>query len=213
MSGLTVLGALHHDVVVDAPGLPRVDETLVGQGADYRFGGKGGNQAVAAARMGAKVSMLGRVGRDTTGQLMLAALDAAGVERGGVTKVDAATGMSVAITQPDGSYGAVIVSGANLANDGALPPGPPPKVALVQNEVPAAANQRFALGLPEDSNGTDAIQARSTGVPVMGLRFAEGINSMMSLLSLPLKATLVAVGNLLLLPPRRLNKSFLYSPR
>ena len=47
---LLVVGALHWDVVVEADRLPRLDETLRGRGVAYRFGGKGGNQAVAAAR-------------------------------------------------------------------------------------------------------------------------------------------------------------------
>jgi ribokinase len=53
MVDVFVAGALHLDVVVDAPRLPALDETLVGSAVAYRFGGKGGNQAVAAARMGA----------------------------------------------------------------------------------------------------------------------------------------------------------------
>lgn len=53
---LLVVGALHWDVVVEAPRLPQLDETLHGQNVAYQFGGKGGNQAVAAARAGAEVS-------------------------------------------------------------------------------------------------------------------------------------------------------------
>lgn len=144
-----VLGALHHDVVVDAPRLPRADETLTGTGVDYRFGGKGGNQAVAAARMGAEVAMVGRIGRDAAGAEMRGALALAGVDDRGVREVDAPTGMSVAISVPGGDYGAVIVSGANLLNDGRLPDGPAPNVAVIQNEVPEAANLAFAGALPD----------------------------------------------------------------
>ena len=149
MSGLLVFGALHYDVVVDAPALPRRDETLVGTAVDYRFGGKGGNQAVAAAGMGADVAMVGRVGADDAGRKLLAALDAAGVERSGVQEGGGATGMSVAITLPDGDYGAVIVSGANATNDGLLNDGVAPSVALIQNEVPGSANVAFARALPK----------------------------------------------------------------
>jgi ribokinase len=146
-----VLGALHHDVVVDAPHLPRLDETLRGTGVDYRFGGKGGNQAVAAARMGASVAMMGRVGADAAGRDMLAALDAAGVARDHVLCGQGPSGMSVAITLPDGGYGAVIVSGANLENDGRMPDGQGPWVALIQNEIPAHANRSLAAALgPRD---------------------------------------------------------------
>ncbi|RZW09067.1 MAG: ribokinase [Rhodobacteraceae bacterium] len=147
MSRVIVLGALHYDVVVDAPRLPDVDETLPGSGVDYRFGGKGGNQAVAAARMGADVAMAGRVGRDAAAGVILGVLDAAGVDRSEVAEVDAASGMSVAISLPSGEYGAVIVSGANGENDGRVADGPPPRVALIQNEIPEAANVAFAAGL------------------------------------------------------------------
>ncbi|MYA86908.1 MAG: ribokinase [Boseongicola sp. SB0662_bin_57] len=151
MSGIVVLGALHHDVVVDAPRMPRLDETLPGTCADYRSGGKGGNQALAAARMGARVAMAGRVGRDGAAEMIRAALDAAGIEHALVLEADAPTGMSVAITLPSGEYGAVIVPGANLDNDGAVSWREPPLAGLLQNEIPEAANLAFASRLPPDS--------------------------------------------------------------
>ena len=64
MIDVLVAGSLHLDVVVDAPRLPRLDETLMGRSVAYRLGGKGGNQAIAAARMGARTAMAGRVGSD-----------------------------------------------------------------------------------------------------------------------------------------------------
>lgn len=150
MTGVLVLGALHHDVVVDAERLPRLDETLIGTGVDYRLGGKGGNQAIAAARMGASVAMLGRVGRDEAGRSILSTLDRAGVDRKGVLETDAPTGMSVAITDRAGGYGAVVVSGANLGNDGRML-DTDATVALIQNEIPAEANRTFAHALPDNT--------------------------------------------------------------
>ena len=151
MSGIVVLGALHHDVVVDAPRMPRLDETLPGTRVDYRFGGKGGNQARAAARMGAQVAMAGRVGRDSAAETIRTAMDAAGVEHSLVLETDAPTGMSVAISLPSGEYGAVIVPGANLENDGDISWREPPLAGLLQNEIPEAANLAFASRLPPDS--------------------------------------------------------------
>jgi ribokinase len=151
MSRVLVLGALHHDVVVDAPRLPAVDETLPGTGVDYRFGGKGGNQAVAAARMGAGVSMAGRVGRDEAAAAILSALDGSGVDRSLVLEADAPTGMSVAITLPSGDYGAVIVSGANLENDGNVFWSVPPATVLLQNEIPESANLALVRRLPSET--------------------------------------------------------------
>lgn len=148
MSDILVLGALHYDVVVDAPRLPGIDETLPGTSVDYRFGGKGGNQAVAAARMGGSVAMAGRVGRDTAATSLRSALEAAGVDATQVKGTDAATGMSVAITLPSGDYGAVIVSGANRLNDGVVDLPASLQTVILQNEIPPAANLALVRRLP-----------------------------------------------------------------
>ena len=81
----------------------------------YKAGGKGGNQAVAAAQFGAQAFMIGRVGDDDFGRRLLSYLQSANVDTQHV-RVDpeAGSGMSVAIIDAEGDYGAVIVSGANL---------------------------------------------------------------------------------------------------
>jgi ribokinase len=138
---ILVAGSLHLDVLVAAPHLPRMDETVTGLGVTYAFGGKGGNQAVACARMGASSHMAGAVGHDDFAATILHTLDREGVDRSQVARVDGASGMSVAITEPDGGYGAVIVSAANLHFDPArvaFPRGC--DVLILQNEVPEAAN-------------------------------------------------------------------------
>lgn len=142
---ILVCGSLHLDVMVSAPRLPRLDETLAGQGVAYASGGKGGNQAVAAARMGARVAMAGRVGDDAFGARLLAALDAAGVDRAQVQRGAGPSGMSVAIVDESGGYGAVIVSAANLAiaADAVQVPAGTTHV-LLQNEVPEAVNLAVA---------------------------------------------------------------------
>jgi ribokinase len=141
-----VCGSLHLDIVVNAPALPRIDETAVGTAWNKICGGKGGNQAVQAARAGALTAMLGRVGKDDFGDTLLDNLERAGVDVSGIT-VDgvAGTGMSVAILQDDGDYGAVIVSGSNLTIDVStiekqwLALGGS-KVLVAQNEVPHPVN-------------------------------------------------------------------------
>ncbi len=137
---VVVCGSLHLDIVVRAERLPAMDETAVGSAWRYVCGGKGHNQAVQAARAGARVAMIGRVGRDDFGDRLLASLDVAGVDRAGVSvDPEAGSGMSVAIVDANGDYGAVIVSGANLAVDpGAVVADAP--VLVLQNEVPEAAN-------------------------------------------------------------------------
>ncbi|KPP83685.1 MAG: ribokinase [Rhodobacteraceae bacterium HLUCCA08] len=132
---LLVVGALHWDVVVTADRLPRIDETLRGDAVDYRFGGKGGNQAVAAARAGARVGFAGRIGRDDAGRAMRAVLEGAGVNVTGLVRGGGASGMSVAITVADGGYGAVIVSGENLKIDAKAVDIPEDcRIVLLQNE-------------------------------------------------------------------------------
>lgn len=136
MTDILVVGALHWDTVIDAERLPRLDETLMGRDVSYRFGGKGGNQAVAAARLGAKVTMAGAIGTDEAGQQMLRALTDAGVSLRGVQQIDGPSGMSVAITDARGDYGAVVVSGVNrhlLPGKITIPGGL--KTLLLQNEL------------------------------------------------------------------------------
>ena len=140
-----VAGSLHLDVIVATPHLPREDETVTGTAVSYAFGGKGGNQAVAAARMGARCAMAGCVGEDAFAARLRAGLTGAGVDASQVRSVPGASGMSVALLQPDGSYGAVIVSAANLLIDPAAIVIPAEaRLLLLQNEIPADANRRLA---------------------------------------------------------------------
>ena len=137
-----VAGSLHFDVVVTAPRLPRRDETLAGLDLAFVCGGKGANQAVAAALHGARTAMAGRVGDDLFAPRLLAHLDAAGVERSQLQVGENSTsGMSVAIVDRAGDYGAVIVSGANLDLQTArisVPEGA--RIVVLQNEIAEAAN-------------------------------------------------------------------------
>ena len=113
-----VVGSLHHDIMVETDHLPRADETAVGHRWYPKFGGKGGNQAVAAGAAGARARMVGAVGRDGFGAFLLAALDRGKVDRSFVRQLDGTgSGMSVAIQDANGDYAATIVSGANLSID------------------------------------------------------------------------------------------------
>jgi len=138
-------GSLHHDVIVEAPALPRIDQTLTGTGVRYVFGGKGGNQAAAAARAGAEVHMAGAVGSDDLAVTLRQALDGAGVRRSGVQTHPGPSGMSVAISLPGGDYGAVIVSGANLLLRAEAVQFPKDcAVLLLQSEIAEEANLTLA---------------------------------------------------------------------
>src|SRR6476620_9132123 len=79
-AGVVVLGSLHLDILVHAPDRPKKGETLPGSAWGYKAGGKGGNQAVAAAQFGAQASMVGRVGKDGFGTRLLSHMTNGGVK-------------------------------------------------------------------------------------------------------------------------------------
>jgi ribokinase len=138
---IIVCGSLHLDIVVRAPALPQIDETMVGSAWKQVCGGKGGNQAVHAARDGAKTAMIGRIGKDGFGQTLSESLDTSAV----TADPKMGSGMSVAILQENGDYGAVIVSGSNMAIEADRIPSHwlalgGAKVLVLQNEVPHAVN-------------------------------------------------------------------------
>ncbi len=145
-SPVAVLGSLHLDIMVHAPDRPKKGETLPGSAWMYKAGGKGGNQAVAAAQFGAQAFMIGRVGDDDFGKRLLSHLRSANVDTKHVrTDPAAGSGMSVAIIDAEGDYGAVIVSGANLrlAEEDvreALDVLQHASVLVLQNEIPDATN-------------------------------------------------------------------------
>ena len=147
---VVVCGSLHLDIVVHAPALPKLDETAVGSSWQHVCGGKGGNQAIQAAHAGARTAMIGRIGRDDFGVTLLANLTASGVDCTAVsTDGSRSSGMSVAILQDNGDYGAVIVSGSNLgidctAIDRTLVELGGAKVLVLQNEIPHAVNAAAA---------------------------------------------------------------------
>ncbi|MEM1289738.1 MAG: PfkB family carbohydrate kinase [Pseudomonadota bacterium] len=136
---ILVIGALHWDVIVDAPRLPRLDETLFGEQVRYQLGGKGGNQAIAAAQSGADVAFAGRVGSDSAGETMRNQLTEQAIDVSQLTVGAGASGMSVAISNADGNYGAVVVSGENANVDPSrIELAQDTKIVLCQNELPRA---------------------------------------------------------------------------
>jgi ribokinase len=103
------------DLVARAPRIPRPGETIIGGDFCTVPGGKGANQAVAAARLGARVSMVGRVGRDAFAQPLLDNLFAAGVDHTLVARdPDAATGVALIVVDDAGENSIVVAPGANM---------------------------------------------------------------------------------------------------
>jgi ribokinase len=140
---LTVVGSINLDLVVRAERLPRPGETVSGARFTRGPGGKGANQAVAAARLGADVALVGCVGRDELADEALAGLREAGVRERWLVK-DAPTGIALITVDAAGETTIVVAPGANaelLPED--LGPGESEAV-LCQQEIPAETVARAA---------------------------------------------------------------------
>ena len=113
MPDILVIGSLNADLVVRAQRFPLPGETISGEDLQILPGGKGANQAVAAARLGASVSMLGRVGRDNFGSYLLENLESNNVDTRLVQRDDASTGTATIIVDSNGQNSIVLSAGAN----------------------------------------------------------------------------------------------------
>ncbi|MDO4887585.1 MAG: ribokinase [Actinomycetaceae bacterium] len=113
MSKVIVLGSINQDVVVTCERAPQLGETVHGNSVAYFPGGKGGNQAVAAARQGADVAFIGAVGSEAAGEAMLANFDAHGIDRSRVGVSSEPTGTATITVDAAGANAIVVVAGAN----------------------------------------------------------------------------------------------------
>ena len=158
---IVIVGSLNMDLVMRTARLPEGGETLHGHEFSTLPGGKGANQAVACARLGGKVSMIGQVGADSFGQTLREGLRADGVNVQGVKQTDAAaTGVAMILVEDIGQNRILLASGAN----GALTPADLEAQAtvierasmlIVQLEIPLPVVER-AIAL-----------AHAAGVPVL----------------------------------------------
>ena len=113
-----MLGSINMDLVAVAPALPKPGETVMGDGFTTLPGGKGANQAVAAARLGADVRMIGRVGDDVFGPMLLENLQAKGVDVSDVmTTPGMSSGIAVILLDDERENYIVGIYGANMACD------------------------------------------------------------------------------------------------
>lgn len=117
MSKITVIGSLATDFVVSVDKRPVVGETIIGNDFKTTFGGKGANQAVAAARLGSHVAMIGKVGADSFGTEIIANLKENQISVSSVEPVTHLPSGSAHITLADGDNSIVVISGANNAVD------------------------------------------------------------------------------------------------
>jgi ribokinase len=140
-----IVGSINADLVIEVPRRPGPGETVSGTDLATLAGGKGANQAVAAARLGGRVAMLGRVGCDSAGKVVTAALSRAGV---GMADVEALagvpTGVALITLTPDGENSIVISPGANDR----LEPG---DVDAARERLARAAVLTLQLEIPMDT--------------------------------------------------------------
>ena len=140
---IVVFGSVNLDLIFRLPRIPAPGETILGPATDQEPGGKGANQALAAARDGARVVMAGAVGQDALADAALALLLQEGVDLTRLARVPASTGCAAIGVDPAGRNAIMVGSGANLharadqVEDALLGPG---TTLLLQMEVPVEEN-------------------------------------------------------------------------
>lgn len=139
---ITVVGSINADLTVNVERHPLPGETLLGAGGTVTAGGKGANQAAAAARLGAAVAMVGAVGADANAAVATAILRESGVDLTHVEEAGAVTGLAVITVDAGGENTIIVVPGANAAVDAEYverhaEPIAAADVVLLQGEIPA----------------------------------------------------------------------------
>jgi ribokinase len=167
-----VVGSVNIDLVATVESLPAPGETVTGGRFGRHHGGKGGNQAVAAARLGASTAFVGAVGGDDFGADARASLAAEGVDVGGLRTIDGEpTGVALILVDAQGENLIAVASGANAAVTaemvrdalGSLVPGVG-DVVLVGHEIPTGAT-RAALAAGRAAGATTVLNpAPATGL-------------------------------------------------
>lgn len=156
-----MIGSSNVDVVVRAPRLPRAGETLLGGPLAVLPGGKGANQAVAAARCGAIVSFVGCVGDDVYGRVLRAALEAQGVDVSGLlVRAGVASGVGIVTVAEGGENAIVVAPGANMALT-------PVDVAAARGAIASADVLAMQLEVPLEAVVRGAEIAREVGTTVV----------------------------------------------
>ncbi|WP_277978898.1 ribokinase [Sphingomonas phyllosphaerae] len=138
---IAVVGSINTDIIIDVAALPRPHETIMTRGLRREIGGKGLNQAMAARRMGARVSMIGTVGNDAEGAAACDHLLVAGINTLHIDGVAAPTGTAHIMVAADGANVIAVTAGANALVTPALVEAAEPSIAtagllMVQLETP-----------------------------------------------------------------------------
>ncbi len=118
MNKVCVLGSMNMDLVVKVNDVPRVGETILSKSFEKIAGGKGANQAIAAKRCGAKVSMIAKIGNDDNGQILKQRLEEDNIDVKYVFKDNKeATGIAIIMVNENGNNSIIVVSGSNMTID------------------------------------------------------------------------------------------------
>jgi ribokinase len=158
---ILVLGSLNLDLVLRMPRVPEAGETLASESSATFCGGKGANQAVACARMGAAVSMIGRVGDDPAGQMLRGALAEDGIALSGVIATEqTASGVAVILLTPDGQNRILLSAGANACLTSK-------DVAAQKAQFDSARMLVCQLEVPLETVQAAAAEAAARNVPVL----------------------------------------------
>jgi ribokinase len=158
---IAVVGSLNMDLIIQSARIPRPGETIIGGTYHTAPGGKGANQAVAAARLGANVAMIGRVGGDAFGAALRENLEQAGVDtRNVVEDLGSATGVALIVVDTAGENTIVVASGANMELT-------PTDVAAAAGTITSADVLLLQLESPLEVVMRAAQIARAAGVTVV----------------------------------------------
>lgn len=154
---IVVVGSINADLVVHVARHPSPGETLHGSGGELLPGGKGANQAVAAALLGGDVTMVGAVGTDPQAEAALSGLRGSGANLAHVRHVEGATGLAVVTVAEDGENAIIVVPGANGTVDRAFVEGDAELIGgsdilILQGEIPRSGIEE-ATRLMRDSGG------------------------------------------------------------
>jgi ribokinase len=149
VGGVCVVGSINVDEIVLVQRHPLPGETLLASSSAVAPGGKGANQAVAAARLGARVGMVGAVGDDGRAEAALSLLVGAAVDLSDVVHVDGPTGIARITVDAHGENTIIVIPGANARVDDALVSAHADSIAraavvVLQGEIPVAASSRAA---------------------------------------------------------------------
>lgn len=158
---LVVVGSLNMDLVVRAPRHPRPGETLIGSQFQTFPGGKGANQAVAAARLGATVRLIGRVGKDAFGDALLQTVRQDGVDTSFIYRdPKAASGVALITLDEAGQNTIVVASGANMRVS-------PEDIVQAETAFEGANLLLMQLECPLEAVEAAADLAQRRGIPVV----------------------------------------------